>query len=98
MEIVLNNRLVPEHLKQFGFVEREPADLLDDEPGLVEFLQDTALSGGVSPDEIEFLRRLRFKDRRPNRLYYYRELQSLRDPVHFRAVAPDSRDDKLTSE
>jgi transcriptional regulator with XRE-family HTH domain len=98
MEIVLNNRLVPEHLKQFGFVEREPTDLLDDEPGLVEFLQDTALSGGVSRDEIEFLRRLRFKDKRPNRLYYYRELQSLRDPVHFRAVTPDSRNDNLTFE
>jgi hypothetical protein len=86
MEIVLNSRLVPEHLKKIGFVEGEPTDLLDDEPGLVQFLQDTALSGSVSRDEIEFLRRLRFKDKRPNRLYYYRELQSLRDPVHFRAV------------
>jgi hypothetical protein len=31
------------------------------------------------------LRKLRFKDRQPTALYYYRELQSLRDPLHFRA-------------
>jgi len=31
------------------------------------------------------LQALRFKDRRPTPLYYYRELQNLRDPLHFRA-------------
>jgi hypothetical protein len=91
MEIVLNRRLVPERLKKIGFFEREPNDRLDDEPGLVEFLQDTALSGNVSQDEIEFLRTLRVRGKRPNRLYYYRELQNLRDPVHFSSVKPDRR-------
>jgi hypothetical protein len=41
------------------------------------------LSGGLSEEELEFLRKLRFKNRRPNRLFYYRALQILRDPLHF---------------
>jgi len=40
----------------------------------------------VTPEEIEFLKRLRFKANRPTPLYYYRELQNLRDPLHFRTV------------
>jgi hypothetical protein len=28
---------------------------------------------------------LQFKNHRPTALYYYRELQNLRDPLHFRA-------------
>lgn len=86
MEIVLNHRLVPGHPKKFEFVEREPGYPLEDEPGLAEFLQNASLSGNATRDEIEFLRRLRFKERRPSPLYYYRELQNLRDPLHFRAV------------
>jgi len=35
-------------------------------------------------EELEFLRNLRFKRRRPTAVYYYRELQNLRDPLHFR--------------
>jgi hypothetical protein len=31
---------------------------------------------------------LRFKEKRPGPLYYYRELQNLRDPLHFRAEEP----------
>jgi hypothetical protein len=30
------------------------------------------------------LKRLKFNGRRPAPLYYYRELQNLRDPLHFR--------------
>jgi transcriptional regulator with XRE-family HTH domain len=86
MEIVLNHRLVPGHPKKFEFVEREPGYPLEDELGLAEFLQNASLSGNATRDEIEFLRRLRFKGRRPSPLYYYRELQNLRDPLHFRAV------------
>jgi transcriptional regulator with XRE-family HTH domain len=83
---VLNHRLVPGTPKRFEFVEREPGFPQEDEPGLAEFLQDASLSGHVTGDEIEFLRRLRFKGRRPSPLYYYRELQNLRDPLHFRTV------------
>jgi hypothetical protein len=88
MEIVLNHTLVPGHLKKLDFVERAFDDPVGDEPGLTEFLQDTALSGNASRDEIAFLRRLAFKGRRPSSLYYYRELQNLRDPMHFRAAVP----------
>ena len=83
MDIVLNQRLVPEHLKKFEFVEREPA--LPEEPGLRAFLGDRSLSGDATAEEIEFLKKLRFTRRRPTALYY-RELQSLRDPLHFRAT------------
>jgi len=83
---VLNHRLVPGTPKRFEFVEKEPGFPQEDEPGFTEFLQDTLLSGQVTRDEIEFLRRLRFKGRRPSPLYYYRELQNLRDPLHFRTV------------
>jgi len=84
MEIVLNRRLVPEHLKQFAFVEKTPEDTDDQEPGLEAFLKDTSLSGDTTEEEITFLKRLKFKDKRPTPLYYYRELQNLRDPLHFR--------------
>ncbi len=48
--------------------------------------EDPALSGTATEDEIAFLKRLRFKGKRPTPLYYYRELQNLRDPLHFRAL------------
>ena len=86
MEIVLNRRLVPEHLKKFAFLERAPEDPGDQEPGLEAFLKDTSLSGDATEEEIDFLKRLRFKGKRPTSLYYYRELQNLRDPLHFRTL------------
>jgi transcriptional regulator with XRE-family HTH domain len=84
MEIVLNRRLVPEHLKQFAFVEMDPEYPGDQEPGLAAFLRDTSLSGDATAEEIAFLKRLKFKGKHPTPLYYYRELQNLRDPLHFR--------------
>jgi transcriptional regulator with XRE-family HTH domain len=83
LEIVLNGRLAPGDPKRFEFVEREP-DQVEEEPGLKEFLRDPSLSGDATKEEIAFLKRLRFKGRRPTPLYYYRELQNLRDPLHFR--------------
>ena len=91
MEIVLNRRFVPGHLKRLDFVEREIDDPVEQEPGLTEFLQDASLSGNASQDEIAFLRRLTFKGRRPRPLYYYRELQNLRDPMHFGGAVPSRR-------
>jgi transcriptional regulator with XRE-family HTH domain len=84
MEIVLNHRVAPGYPKRFEFVEKEPDQPFEEEPGLKEFLRDTSLSGDATEQEIEFLKRLRFKQRRPAPLYYYRELQNLRDPLHFR--------------
>jgi hypothetical protein len=91
MEIVLNHRLVPGRPRRLDFVEIEPDQPLEDEPGLTEFLHDTSLRGNITQDEMEFLRSLRFKAKRPNPLYYYRELQNLRDPLHFRTVTTSPR-------
>jgi transcriptional regulator with XRE-family HTH domain len=85
LEIVLNRRIAPAHLKKFEFVERESAEASDREPGLQEFLKDRSLNGDATLEEVEFLKRLRSPiGRRPTALYYYRELQNLRDPLHFR--------------
>jgi transcriptional regulator with XRE-family HTH domain len=65
--------------RRFEFVERNAAP----EPGLEKFLADPSLSGSASAAELEFLKSLRFHGRRPTALYYYRELQNLRDPLHF---------------
>ena len=86
MEIVLNRRLIPGYAKKFEFVEREPAQS-EEEPGLKEFLRHQSVSGDATEEEIEFLKKLRFNGKHPTPLYYYRELQNLRDPLHFRALA-----------
>jgi hypothetical protein len=86
LDIVLNAGLVSGHVRRFEFIEREPDQLFGEEPGLTEFLQDPALGGSATEDEVALLKRLRFKGRRPTPLYYYRELQNLRDPLHFRAL------------
>jgi transcriptional regulator with XRE-family HTH domain len=83
MEIVLNPRMGLGRLRRFEFVERQPQDLPPEEPGFEEFLRDKSLSGDATEEEIEFLRRLKFNEKRPLAIYYYRELQNLRDPVHF---------------
>lgn len=84
IEIVLNRRIAPGHQKRFEFIEKGPASSTEEEPGLTEFLKDASLSGEATEEEIAFLRTLRFGARRPTAFYYYRELQSLRDPLHFR--------------
>lgn len=83
--VVLNRRLGPEQPRRFEFVERVVGVTDGLEPGLEEFLRDASLSGDIVEEEIEFLKRLRFKDTRPTPLYFYREVQNLRDPLHFRS-------------
>jgi transcriptional regulator with XRE-family HTH domain len=83
MEIVLNRRLAPGHPKRFEFVEREAPAPGEEEAGFQAFLHDPSLKGDATAEEIEFLKRLRFARKRPTALYYYRELQNLRDPLHF---------------
>ena len=85
MDIVLNRRLAPEYARRFEFVEREADQSSDEGSGLKTFLGNRDLSGNATEEELEFLRRLRFDRRHPTALYYYRELQNLRDPLHFRA-------------
>jgi transcriptional regulator with XRE-family HTH domain len=84
MEIVLNGRIASGDPKRYEFVERGP-DQLEVEPGFKEFLNDSSLSGTATKEEMEFLKKLTFNGKRPTSLYYYRELQNLRDPLHFRA-------------
>jgi len=84
LEIVLNHSVVPGQAKRFEFVEREAEQPVGEEPGLRELLQDPSLSGTATAEEVAFLKRLKFQGQRPTPLYYYRELQNLRDPLHFR--------------
>jgi transcriptional regulator with XRE-family HTH domain len=93
IEIRLNRRLGRGRPKRFEFVERDGETVHELEPGLEEFLNDPSLNIGVTQEEIEFLKRLRFKRARPTALYFYREVQSLRDPIHFRRPATKPRSD-----
>jgi len=86
MEIVLNKRWASTPPMKFQFVEMGTMGMglsAEEEAGFREFLRNSAMSADATADEIEFLKSLRFKHKRPGPLYYYRELQSLRDPLHF---------------
>ena len=98
MEIVLNQRLTSGNPRKFEFVEKEADRPSEEEPGFRRFLRDRVLSGGATEEEIEFLKRLRFNGKRPTPLYYYRELQNLRDPVHFRLPLPQRPRTRITTQ
>ena len=83
LDIVLNPRVVSGHVRRFEFLEKESGAVFLEEPGLNEFLKDPALSSTATEEEVSFLKRLRFRGKRPTPLFYYRELQNLRDPLHF---------------
>jgi transcriptional regulator with XRE-family HTH domain len=85
IEITLNRKLTSVPWKSFEFVEQAPEAIFEKPPGLEEFLQDATLSGGATEEELDFLKSLQFRGRKPTPLYYYRELQNLRDPLHFGA-------------
>ena len=96
MEIVLNRRLASTQFMKFQFLEVESHRIPEEEPGFRKFLGDTAMSRDATEAEIEFLKSLKFRGNRPTALYYYRELQNLRDPLHFgnvTAAPPDRRRD-----
>jgi hypothetical protein len=86
LDIVLNQRVVSGHIKRFEFIERKSENMADHEPGLTAFLEDPALSGTATEEEVAFLKQLRFNGKRPTPLYYYRELQNLRDALHFQTL------------
>ena len=93
MEVVLNRRLTAGSLKRFEFAEQEPQQPFAVEPGLEQFLKDASLSGDATEEEIEFLKALKFREKQPSPIYYYRELQNLRDPLHFPPVAQPGESD-----
>jgi hypothetical protein len=85
LDVTLNRQLVPNPHRRFKFVEqRSIREQEEEESGLSDFLSDPLLSGDVTDEEIRHLERQQLHDRRPNKLYYYRSLQILRDPLHFR--------------
>lgn len=85
LEIGLNPRMGAVSRKKFEFVETSEMEAVREEPGFREFLKDSTLSKDATEEELQFLKQIRFSDqRRPSALYYYRELQNLRDPLHFR--------------
>jgi transcriptional regulator with XRE-family HTH domain len=86
MEIVLSRQVAAGQPKRFEFVEKEPESPSVDEPGFLQFLGDRGMSSDTTPEEVAFLKSLKFKSKRPTSLYYYRELQNLRDPLHFRTA------------
>ena len=83
MRVVPNRRLTAANLKRFEFAEQEAPQPAALEPGLEQFLKDPFLSGDATEEEIAFLKALKLRGKRPSPLYYYRELQNLRDPLHF---------------
>ena len=87
MGIVPNRRLTAGSLKRFEFAEQEPPQPVAIEPGLEQFLKDASLSGDATGEEIAFLKALKLGGKRPSPIYYYRELQNLRDPLHFPSAA-----------
>ncbi|HEU0122580.1 MAG TPA: helix-turn-helix transcriptional regulator [Bryobacteraceae bacterium] len=88
IDVVLNPQLASTSRRRFAFSEQRPSERHPVEPGLERFLNDPSLSGDATEEEIEFLKALTFRDRHPSAFYYYRELQNLRDPLHFPGAAP----------
>jgi transcriptional regulator with XRE-family HTH domain len=86
MKVAPNSRLTAVSLKRFEFAEQESPQSAGMEPGLEKFLKDVSLSSEVTEEEITFLKALKLRGKRPSPIYYYRELQNLRDPLHFRPV------------
>jgi len=83
IDVVMSDPVVGGHRMRFEFLEVDVPKSAG-EPGLAEFLADPALSGTLTAEELDHLKRLRFRGRRPTPIYYYRALQNLRDPLHFR--------------
>jgi hypothetical protein len=86
LQVVLHPKVSQESVRKFQFSE-QVSSTDTQEPGFVDFLRDKSLSGSATHQEIAILGGLRFTAFRPTAIYYYRELQSLRDPLHFRPRA-----------
>ena len=84
LEIVLNRTMATHEKKRYEFVEVGLPRLSSFEAGLEEFLRDKTLSADLTLEERQFLKTLQPGRKKPTALYYYRELQNLRDPLHFR--------------
>jgi hypothetical protein len=83
LDIILNRSLVANPHRTLTFVESAPIGDTGERPGLDDFLSDPRLSGDVTEEEVRLLQQQQLGARHPNKLYYYRALQNLRDPLHF---------------
>jgi transcriptional regulator with XRE-family HTH domain len=93
MGVVPNRRLTAGSAKRFEFAEQEPPQPVAIELGLEQFLKDASLSGDATEEEVAFLKALKLRGKRPSPIYYYRELQNLRDPLHFPPIAQPGESD-----
>jgi len=85
LKVSLNRRITAQPGQRFEFAER-PLETPDgEEPGFRAFLNDPAMSGTATESELTWLKQLPSDGRRPTSLFYYRALQVLRDPLHFKA-------------
>lgn len=82
IEVRPDRRLAGGKPRRFAMSEQARGEV-DEEPGFRAFVRDRALSSSASPDELAALKALRFEGRHPTAQYYYRELQSRRDPLHW---------------
>jgi transcriptional regulator with XRE-family HTH domain len=87
MEIHLIRHFAPNPVRRFHFVESN-SDGHREEPGFREFLRDSLMSADATKQELDFLRSLNLKQNSPTPLFYYRALQTLRDPLNF--AVPDA--------
>jgi transcriptional regulator with XRE-family HTH domain len=84
LKVNLNRRVTTHPGQRFEFAEL-PLETPDgEEPGLRSFLNDPALSGTATESELTWLKQLPSDGRHPTALFYYRALQVLRDPLHFK--------------
>jgi hypothetical protein len=83
LDITLDPEIVAHNRRTFALVEKEPGEGSRGQAGLNEFLKDARLSDDVTEEEVGILRRQWTGRRRPTKLYYYRVVQNLRDPLNF---------------
>ena len=97
VEVWLDKRWTSARTVCFQFMETSALPGTDEEPGFKEFLRNPEMSRDISQEELTYLKSLQFHRLRPSALYYYRELQSLRDPLHFPARPKSGNAKRLTS-
>jgi hypothetical protein len=90
VEVTLHPELVAQPHRTFAFAE-QPLAAVGPTSALTEFLDDRALARDVTDEEVELLRAHVFGVKRPTKLYYYRALQNLRDPIHWWRDGDDPR-------
>jgi transcriptional regulator with XRE-family HTH domain len=82
MEIHLNRHFALNPIRRFHFVESN-SDGHHEEHAFREFLSNPNMSADATEQELYFLKKLKLNQKSPTPLFYYRALQTLRDPLNF---------------